>query len=51
MGCDSNAIAREFYELGIVISHRRLSYHSRSEPGKWKLERDGPYPMEMPEVK
>ncbi|MDM0461638.1 amidoligase family protein [Clostridium perfringens] len=41
VGGDANAIARELYDLGIVSSPRRLGYHSRSEPGKWKLERDG----------
>ena len=41
VGGDANAIARELYELDIVSSPRRLSYHSRNEPGKWKLERDG----------
>ncbi|WP_283699256.1 amidoligase family protein [Clostridium perfringens] len=41
VGGDANAIARELYNLGIVSSPRRLGYHSRSEPGKWKLERDG----------
>jgi hypothetical protein len=38
---DSNAIARELYNLGICQSPRMLGYHSPSEPGKWKLERDG----------
>ncbi|WP_243448864.1 DUF1413 domain-containing protein [Clostridium perfringens] len=34
VGDDANVIARELYDLGIVSSPRRLSYHSRSEPGK-----------------
>lgn len=38
---DSDAIARELYELGIVAEPRMLSYHTASAPGKWKLERDG----------
>lgn len=38
---DSNAIARELYDLGICSSPRMLNYHSQSVPGKWKLERDG----------
>ncbi|MHC9378516.1 amidoligase family protein, partial [Clostridium perfringens] len=41
VGGDANTIARELYDLGIVSSPIRLGYHSRSEPGKWKLERDG----------
>lgn len=38
---NADAIARELYELGIVGHSRRVSYHARSIPGKWKLEYDG----------
>ena len=41
VGGDADAIARELYNLGIVSAPRRLNYHSRSEAGKWKVERDG----------
>ncbi|WP_283697469.1 hypothetical protein [Clostridium perfringens] len=41
VGGDADAIARELYDLGIVSAPRRLNYHSRSEPGKWKFEREG----------
>ncbi|WP_416188344.1 amidoligase family protein [Clostridium perfringens] len=34
-------MARDFYDLGIVSAPRRLNYHSNSEVGKWKVERDG----------
>lgn len=38
---NSNAIARELYEMGICSSPHMERYHSTGEPGKWKLERDG----------
>lgn len=38
---NSNAIARELYEIGICSSPHMERYHSTGEPGKWKLERDG----------
>jgi hypothetical protein len=38
---DSNAIARELYELGICSAPTMQGYHSSGTPGKWKLERDG----------
>lgn len=38
---DSNAIARELFNLGICSSPRMVQYHSPGVPGKWKLERDG----------
>ncbi len=38
---NADAIARELYALGIVGQDRRVSYHARSIPGKWKLEWDG----------
>ncbi len=38
---DSDAIARELYDLGICSSPRMESYHSAGAPGKWKLEKDG----------
>ncbi|WP_415348395.1 amidoligase family protein [Clostridium perfringens] len=41
VGGDADAIARELYDLGIVSAPRRLNYHSSSEAGKWKVERDG----------
>lgn len=41
VGGDADAIARELYNLGICGYNRRVAYHSRSIPGKWKLERDG----------
>lgn len=41
VGGDADAIARELYSLGICAYDRRVGYHSRSVPGKWKLERDG----------
>lgn len=37
---NSNAIAKELYELGICSHPRMLEYHSASVPGKWKLEID-----------
>lgn len=41
VGGNADAIARELYQLGICGYDHRVSYHSRSIPGKWKLERDG----------
>lgn len=38
---DSNAIARELFDMGICGSPRMVAYHSDGVPGKWKLERDG----------
>ncbi|MTI53755.1 amidoligase family protein [Geosporobacter ferrireducens] len=38
---DADAIARELYRLGICSHDHRLSYHSASVSGKWKLEWDG----------
>lgn len=38
---NSNAIARELYDLGICGYPEMVSYHSRSIEEKWKLERDG----------
>lgn len=38
---DSDAIARELYDMGICSSPRMVGYHSHCVPGKWKLERDG----------
>lgn len=40
VGGNANAIARELYQLGICSHDRRVGYHSRSVPGKWKLESD-----------
>lgn len=37
---DSDAIARELYEMGICGNDRMAFYHSRRTPGKWALERD-----------
>ena len=38
---DSNAIARELYDLGICSSPRMEAYHGGiNVPGKWKLEED-----------
>lgn len=41
VGGDANAIARELHALGICAYNTRVGYHSRSVPGKWKLESDG----------
>lgn len=38
---NSDAIARELYDMGICSSPRMQRYHSSSVPGKWKLESDG----------
>lgn len=38
---DSDAIARELYDMGICSSSYMTHYHSAGSPGKWKLERDG----------
>ncbi|EOD01460.1 amidoligase family protein [Caldisalinibacter kiritimatiensis] len=38
---DSDAIARELYELGIISEPRMVRYHDSGTPGKWTLERDG----------
>ncbi|WP_324825063.1 amidoligase family protein [Sinanaerobacter sp. ZZT-01] len=38
---DSNPIAAELYQRGICSSRRMQRYHSQSNPGKWKVERDG----------
>lgn len=38
---DSNAIARELYNLGICGNSSMSGYHGRRVPGKWTLERDG----------
>lgn len=38
---NSDAIARELYDLGICSSPRMQGYHSSNSPSKWKLERDG----------
>lgn len=38
---NSDAIARELYDLGICSSPTMQGYHSSGTPGKWKLERDG----------
>lgn len=38
---ESDAIARELYDLGICSSPQMVRYHSNGVPGKWKLERDG----------
>lgn len=38
---NSDAIARELYNLGIVGTPRMIQYHGYSDPNKWKLERDG----------
>ena len=38
---DSNAIARELYDMGICGNAQMDRYHSRRMPGKWTLERDG----------
>lgn len=38
---DSAAIARELFDLGICQRPYMEGYHSRSIPGKWKVERDG----------
>lgn len=38
---NSDAIARELHQLGIVGTPRMEEYHSQGIPGKWKLERDG----------
>lgn len=38
---DSNAIARELFDLGICSTPYMDRYHSAGVPGKWKLERDG----------
>jgi len=38
---DSDAIARELHELGIVGHPRMIPYRGQGVPGKWKLERDG----------
>ncbi len=43
VGGDSNAIARELYQLGICAYDHRVGYHdtsSPSVPGKWKMEFD-----------
>lgn len=38
---NSNAIARELYNLGICSSPTMQGYHSRRSPNKWVLESDG----------
>ena len=38
---DSDAIARELYDMGICGNDRMGGYHSQRVPGKWALERDG----------
>ena len=41
MNGDSDAIARELYDMGICGNDRMGGYHSQRVPGKWALERDG----------
>lgn len=41
VGGNADAIAQELYQLGICSHDHRVGYHSRSVPGKWRLERDG----------
>lgn len=38
---DSNAIARELYQLGICSNQSMGNYHTQRQPGKWIVERDG----------
>lgn len=38
---DSNAIANELYELNLCGNRTMQGYHSVTQPGMWKVERDG----------
>lgn len=41
VGGNADAIASELYNLDICAYNHRVSYHSPSVAGKWRLERDG----------
>lgn len=45
VGGDPDAIARDLYQMGICAYDRRVSYHSPSVSGKWKLELDSSVSM------